>query len=295
MSVLMTAEQLIPEYALDALVPEADFERAYGVVPAPRLGLLKRCIAQLFAWYGRRTELEERSETLHGLGLRSFSASRPMDWTLLAAGEELDSPVQLLAALLPPLLSGVRQVLVVRTADTSHWSPSLLAAMELAGVEAVFSSPDRDFLPRLVQDLSRNGARGKVISFGGVPPCSDRALPRVPHAVLESVQRLGLWSEGGVAWDLPALLFGTPRAEVVHCSPGGAGGSTAPAVETSWPEFLGMGFGAVLVPEERIEGALGRVPLVLGPGQECFWVWPSLHIESFMTRSAGFCDAQMEP
>lgn len=286
-----------PEYAVRASVQEDAFAAAYATVTDSQRGLLKKSIAQLLAWYGRSEDREIRKIVRHESGLASATMSRPLDWTILAVDETLASPAQFLAVLLVPLLAGVRQVLAVRTAQDSPWPPALLTSAELAGVETLLSSQDNGLLPNLVNDLSGSQPRGMVVALGQTPlsvaTCAAVRDKEIAQAALKPVQRIGVWHEGGLAWDEEALGFAHPGTQLVHCREVAASGAgTGKAV--SWAEFLAMGFDAVLVPEHRLEAALGRVSLVLGPGQECFWAWPSLGPDSFRDRSAGFWEEQDE-
>jgi hypothetical protein len=295
MSLVISTDFSLPAYAQDALVPEAAFARAYEEVSAKQRGQLKKCIAQLFSWYGRSAVREERKVISHDSGLRSFSRSTPVDWTVLALDEDLRSPLQLLGALLPPLLAGVRNVFIVRTVG-SPWNPALLTAAELAGVEMAFCSQDRSLLSRLVQDLSASHPQGRVISLGGASLSKESSVLTqangIPRTDLQPVHRIGIWSEGSGAWDMQSLRFGHPLSEIILCRARGSNSaSPEPVKEMSWSDFLDLGLKAVLVPEERIERAMDRVPLVLGPGQEGCWMWPSLDLHAFFTRSAGFCES----
>jgi hypothetical protein len=298
MSFLTSDEFPYPTPLMGALVPDSAFAAAYEEVSAVQRGLLKRCIAQLFSWYGRSTELVESAAVRHGSGLHSFSMSRPLDWTVLVMDGGGHSPVQFLAALLVPLLSGVDHVSVVRDVVDTPWDPAVLTAAELAGVETVFSSPDRTLLPTLVQDLSKKYLHGRVVSLGGGSLSRETfALAQaggVLHTALQPVRRIGIWSEGSGSWDLQSLRFGQPYAEIVRCGAPDREESSSSCLNMSWPEFLDMDFKAVLVPAERIDTALERVPLVLGPGQESFWIWPRLTLETFRARSAGFGDTLAE-
>jgi hypothetical protein len=294
MSSLTSDEFPYPMSLAGALVPDSAFAAAYDELSAVQRGLLKRCIAQLFSWYGRSTQLVESAAVRHGSGLRSFSMSRPLDWTVLVMDEEGSSPVQFLAALIVPLLSGVNHVSVVRDVVDNPFDPALLTAAELAGVETVFSSPDRTLLPALVRGLSENYDHGRVVSLGGESLSKETfALAQaggVLHTALQPVRRIGVWTEGNGSWDLQSLRFGQPHAEIVRCGSPDREESSTSWMKMSWPEFLDMEFKAVLVPAERIDNALERVPLALGPGQESFWIWPRLTLETFKAGSAGFCD-----
>jgi hypothetical protein len=276
--------------ALESSVSEESFAGAYLIVTDMQRGLLKKCIAQQFSWQGMANALERTGYVRHSSPLKVWHRSRPRDWALVVLDETDGSPAQLLASLLPPLLAGVP--LIAAFHRSGQWSHAQLVAMELAGVEAVFSAKKPDFLEALAGELVSHSPRGILVSLGSDELARDTFSLSLDaglgHVALRPARRLGIWGGAGQAsWDLDAVGFCHPGVEMVRVTDD----PSAPAKEGG-PGLLsgidGAKFDALLVPEGLAGDALGRARLVLCPGQECFWAWPDVRMESFWTTAAGF-------
>ena len=277
------SRELTPEWLEAYGLEESELDQAYTSLDQTARARLKKTIAQLFEFYSQYSVQERRCETHWSAGMVTVQRLRPVPWTLTVLAPEIDSPAQLLAAALPPLSLGVECCLVVRAAAGSPWPPSLICAMELAGLERMYSLP-REHLPSLVDYLDRVSPWGTVLCLGEVTPlgahnCKPRSI------TLDPPRSVGLWYEESVFWDEAALRFAHPSLELLRHGPGApppASGREAPAAD--WNAFVSRDAEGLFVPPRLIPSAMDHQRLVLGPGQEACWVWPQLTREVFLQR-----------
>jgi hypothetical protein len=273
--------------ALESFLQDEPFAGAYRNVTDRQRGLLKKCIAQQFSWQGMANAVERSGQLRHASSLKVWHRSRPFDWVLVVVDALDGSPAQLLATLLPPLLAGVP--LVAALHRSGQWSDAQLVSMELAGIETVFAARGLDLLAMLTRELVTHSPRGMLVSLGSdglaIDTFSLSLSAGLGHVALRPALRFGMSVGPEPSWDLDALGFCHPGAELVSL-PG------TPSAEDGGLGLLsGIGradFDALLVPESLAGDALRRARLVLCPGQECFWAWPELRMETFWTTAAGF-------
>ncbi len=263
---------------VDALQVDDDvFARAYASLDAVRRSVLKKWIAHLYLFW-ERNRSEERSETIRWhQGVITTAVTRPLDWSLILLGETFASPTQLLAVIMPVLLSGTRRVIVAREAE-GDFPVSLLVGLELAGQEDVLAA-DPDRLARVVEHLpERYGSQGMILGLGS-PVLATRCRACLPEVDLWSApapQEVGIWCTSETAWDLPTIAW-TLQGSVFHV--GGEVPDNLPMPctvhEESLQAFLQHDFGAFYLPNTH-DPALLPAASTFGPGQEGGWLWPGI-------------------
>ncbi len=215
----------------------------------------------------RKTVKRYRSGLIHS---REHS---PRSWFVLALAPEVTSGPQVLAALMPAVVRRIPHILVVRPRSRSGWPPAVLAALELCGVERIYSPPQahvKDYLEFLAASQGRGGLAclGNGSFFERLAAMAQ-AFGSGPFLWLAPPNTLGIWTQPGLEWDFEAMRFVHPQASFEVYGQGEASGLTR---HEGGPDvFRASTFQAVYAPAGyRPATALVR----LGPGLEAFWAWP---------------------
>jgi len=272
-----------PHGISELVVDDSLFACAYQETPARHRALIKTCIARLYDWYGGGKELGGRTESTWRGGFDSIQTFKPVDFCVVLCDATLESPVRLLAGLVPAFACGVTNVLVIRVGDGT-WPYSLLTALELAGQElAVDMTVDQ--VGEFLTQLRDSGASGRVIDLGvsadgfdSRQAVSDNVRVHIPFFD----QRVSVWMDEIQPVDLDALAFVHPD---VSCSVSGAN-VVLPTEKFSYNEgdfqtFLASAGDVVFVPTSQVDEALTQSRIVLSSGHEGCWIWPDLRPEHF--------------
>jgi len=264
----------------ESLVDDALFAAAYGESTDRERALMKTCIARLYDWYGPRKDTAcEVARRWRG-GFASVARAAPVDFALVLFDETFVSPARLLAAVVPAVACGVRNVLAVRVDGEGEWARSLLTAMELAGQELV-ADLSGDSVSSLLGDLSDTGASGAVIDLAGRPGlCAGRSRVAVHSPIFDC--KAVLYLDALETFDLDALTFIHPDIGFTVFGPDFPLPDGFVRGGEEFPSFLDAVRDVAFVPANRIGYALDHARLVLGPGQEGCWVWPELHPAFFL-------------
>jgi len=220
---------------------------------------------------------------------------------MVALDADFRSPARLLAAILPPLLAGVEQVLVVRIhyarKDHSPWPARLLTACELVGQElALDLNPDQ--AGALARTLAANSSAGLVLSL---EEGRDPGKPAVGWLPVEARKagvavwrprwdgRIGVWAPAKAEWDWDALLWAHPDAALTVWGNKRKGLPEGVATRKGdLSAFLAQGYPAAFAPSDTQAEVLDGVALVLGPGHEGCWLWPDLEADLCRRRSVAW-------
>ncbi len=279
-----------PDRINEFVVDDTLFARAYDALPDHRRALLKTGIARLFDWYGPSRQDSGQATVNWRSGLTSVSRFSPVDFVVVAFDTTLTSPARLLAAVVPALACGVRNVLVVRFGG-GEWAQSLLTGLELAGQELVADmTPEQ--VQSLLEDASGAGASGRVLGVGMEQGVFRQLRFRSSHIdfhCLHCDRTVPVWMDGAAPFDLEALAFAQPDLDI---SVFGAECETLPGdfchKSTEFNDFLDAVRDVAYTPASHVDEALDRARLVLGPGQEGCWVWPQLRPEHFQFHSTAW-------
>lgn len=267
-------------------VSDAVFARAYARLGDARRALLKRAIARLYALHGAEPHHPATvAATLSG-ALSRVRRTRPRQRFVLVLEPQAASPALLLAALMPAIVRRIPYVAVLRPRAGSPWPDAQLTALELCGVENVYSPVKGEFADCLRAVYEPRGACGlaclggealfrRVLSLAGAPEGGD------VHR-FEASPTLGLWAGDGATWDQEALRLAHPDATIRVF-----GGQIEGFVtESGGMEALNAaGLDAAFVPG-GIEPV--RAPLALGPGFEVFWHFSDASPVLYEERSETF-------
>lgn len=194
----------------------------------------------------------------------------PQDWAIFILAERYASPAGFVAALLPALMSGVKNIYIWRQgARAVPLHPSISAAMELLGLEEIYGLAVNEcgaLFWRLVEHTAPG--RSSLVLLGNVESSEDYlALAQerdIRHQALPERVKIGLSLE-------------TERERLNWLHPG--------AVITSISE--GAAYDAVIA-EHGIccAGETGKyaAPLIIAPEHAYFWLWLQLDPAAFQYR-----------
>lgn len=280
-------QSVLPSWLLDAALSDTPFAEAFDAVDDARRALLKTAIARLTTVYGASPVASgsERRNYSNGFTLNRFV--RPAHCAFIVIDQHVASPAALLAALMPALLAGVPDVVVVRIVGkkATQWPDSLLCAMELAGQELAADLTMEDFRA-LLADMSGSGMTCRLVLLGRpsqklLAALAAQCNQRLEFRFLSEPSSLAAWYDA--SFDFEAAAWAHPNA-VRTCwitddevdAPGWD------CVHGTWNEFVVQRNDAWLVPTDRMTGQQGAVAVILGPGEEGSWLYPELNLGYFL-------------
>ncbi len=267
----MLDETVFPDWLEPLLVSDDVFGSAYEAVDPQARAWMKTAIATQHACHGARSVQWGRQEQHWRQGFVTVGESRPVAWTVLLLSESSVSAIRMLAGLMPALLAGVSDVLVVRVADeATPWPQDLLAALELAGQELAVTLPSGR-VADLAASMAEQGA-GRWLCLGA-PAASLLPVQESPQqAIWREPQHAALAVAGDVV-DTSLLAWAHPDLRLERLS-GGDETLTAALESGDYAAFAGDTEFLDVVPDS--------VPLMLGPGQEGCWLWAGLAPDWFL-------------
>lgn len=269
----MLEESVFPEWLTPHLVQDAVFGTAYECVAAEQRAWLKTAIAVLHTIQGDNAVTWGRQERHWRQQYVSVAESRPVDWCLLLLDESSLSPVRLLASLMPAVLAGVRDILVVR-AGHGDWPAPVLAALELAGQELA-ADVEAQQLERLLHSLcDRSVGCGRIVAMGNTGAILPSCVQEASHIrVWQEPRACNLAVARDADMDIDLLHWAHPDLALVE-------------VDTEFQDVLPTveQCAAFAGPSHLLDVVPDSYPLMLGSGQEGCWIWPDLAPDWFMLR-----------
>lgn len=274
----------ISDFIHELVVDDTLFARAYENSADHHRALMKTCIARLYDWYGPRQQVGGRVSHSWRSGLESQQLNEPVDCTLILLDDSLLSPIRLLAALVPALVSGCENILVARLdCHESPWSESILTGLELAGQERVVDVTAEQ-LDTVLAEIEQNGGRGCVVDLRQEPDSSLQSS-RIQYVAPSFNRRAIIWTNDEQGVDIDALSFAHPDVTFTVFG-------RESELPTSQFSFDGTEFE---IPDSTIsdviyadnalhEEALSVAKLVLGPGNEGCWIWSEITPELFQSH-----------
>lgn len=240
-------------------VDEAAMAAAHDGIPPARRAVVKQCLALLHGLMGERADETIRARDDAARGFQTQTRSTPAPWACFFMGAGYAAPTRLAAALMPAILA---RVPLLAAACVGEPSPSVLLALELAGVEDVFRVDDATSWPdRLRQSIGRDMGDGRVVLLhaGGLASAAEAARSA----------GLNVWEE-----TRPPRLRVDPESRrfmdiINFCHPDARHTSDAPdAVFSAVPPDPGH-----------------DVPLHIHPHMAGFWMHPGLDTAFFQRRT----------
>lgn len=273
---------IFPDW-LDSFYPEDSvFAQAYDSVPDSRRALLKTAIARLWEWYGPQNISSAATIRSWESGFTAQDVREPVDHALIVCDAVMQSPVRLLAAVIPAVAAGVKQVGVVLLGEPDLWGSSVYTALELAGVESVFCL-GRSECGRLLSDISKSGVTGVHVFLGGDDLVSGVAGHIRTFSLPVEVSAVMFDEEGLLDFD--AMSFANPGMEYSVYGRTALGQfANCSCKNGTFMDMLTEEAHVAYVPDNRVAPVAKAFDLVLGEGYEYCWVWPELGAGSFQVR-----------
>ena len=283
----------LPHWTSQLVPDDALFAQAYQDLSDRERAWIKTGIARLYDWYGPRKDVGGEDLRRWSGGLETHTRFDAVDFAVVLFDDTLLSPARLLAALVPAIATGVRQVVAVRVGeDSAPWRKAILTGLELAGQESVIGV-DQNQARRLLAELRETDRPGAVAVLGpkAMETCVSEqyAATRMAFWRPRFSRMATVWMEEGDPLDLDALAFIHPDiAFSVYGAETELPGPNFTRAEGGFDDFLHASSDVAYLPRERMAAAAGMVKLALGPGLEGTWVWPDLHSLHFQFRSAAW-------
>ncbi len=153
-----------PDWLEARALNDAAFADAYDALGAEGRARLKHCIAVQHAFWGERAACRRETRDFRQ-GFRVEAEEEPAPYALVFCDADYDRPDLLLATLMPAILAGCPLVLPCFLPAEDRPAASLLAALELAGVEDAYGLDEGEGL-RLFDSLHESVGLGRVVILG---------------------------------------------------------------------------------------------------------------------------------
>lgn len=271
---------------LNDFVPDDElFARAYADISDQNRAWLKTGIARLYDYYGPRKDIGGSDFRSWRSGFDTMKTYDAVDFAVVLFDNSLLSPARLMAALVPALAGGVKNVLAARVGDAGPWRKAVLTGLELAGQELVVDINDVQ-ARQLFNELRESGSTGSVMVLGPraavIKTNELQAASRISFYRPRFNRSATIWMDDEHTFDLETLAFIHP--DIVFSVFGAEPVLPADNFSYEGDQFLDC-INAITdvayLPSDRVVSGLPKAKVVLGPGQEGCWVWPDLHPEHF--------------
>lgn len=256
-----------PGWAIQRLLPDHLYARAYADVSDERQAELKQLTAALYplyaGWRRKAQVVEWQSDA--GFRLRVTSTPKPGACLILGSGVQSPSAARVIAALLPGACCGTAQLTVAGMSLRERLLPDVLYGIELSGTSEAY-----DLGPRQLEWFVSASADAGHALICLDPGPAERRLFGVENrcVVLQSPRSIGVLAGGEEEVNLEAVRRVHPESELRRIE----GGAFLP--EDDLP--------AVLYGESNDERATISPEVRIGVGREWFWCWPELHAGHFL-------------
>ncbi|WP_432736340.1 histidinol dehydrogenase [Maridesulfovibrio sp. FT414] len=262
-----------PDWIEEFQVEDNLFAEAYEATEPRLRAWLKKTIAQVYGVNAPESPRKSWTVNTWPGGFETEVSQRPLDWTVMLINEGSVSPVRILAALVPALAAGVKNVLAIYEGQ-GHIPQSVLAAFELAGQEDIVRL-ERDRLEELLTTIAVGGSCGAVLDMR-----QDANLflnsPYVRYWRAPFISSISVCKDEESP-DMDALAFAHPDVDFIDVD------------EDSIAECSGD---CAVVPAEFVGEALVSFRTVLAYGQEGCWIWNDFGSRFFRQESIALAVAE---
>lgn len=281
-----------PDWINELVPDDALFARAYDDISDQQRSWMKTSIARLYDCYGPRKDISGQSIRMWAAGFETKTVYEAVDFAVVLFDGSLLSPARLLAALVPALAGGVKNILAARVSSGGPWRKAVLTGLELAGQELVIDMTDVQ-ARRLFNELRDSNRTGAVTVLGpkaAVIKSSElQAASRISFWRPRFSRAASVWMDEDNPFDLETLAFIHP--DIIFSVFGAE--TELPADNFSYEggsfeDCLNAITEVAYLPENRMAQGLKKAKLVLGPGQEGCWIWPDLHPEHFQFHTTAW-------
>ncbi|WP_320175714.1 hypothetical protein [Maridesulfovibrio sp.] len=262
-----------PLWLQDFQIDDDIFGEAYEATLPPQRAWLKKTIAQVYGINSPEAPSKTWNVNTWRGGFETEVSTSPLEWTVLLLDDKSVSPVRILAALVPALVAGVKNILAVYCGE-AEISQAVLAGFELAGQEDVVHLP-QDKVEELLDYLMQSGVDGAILDMRSrlvLLPCG----PCVRYWRAPEISSISICKEEDSP-DMDVMTFVHPDVEFVEVDEDSLG-----EVRTD----------AAVVPAEIVGDALMDFNIVLAHGQEGCWLWSGFNCSFFKRESVALTVAE---
>ena len=200
---------------MDALAVGDDlFAQAYSGLSGGLRAWIKQTAAQAHALAG--APLDDCVDIRVGRrqGYRTLQTQCPLDYAVMFIDSTCVSAPRVAAAAVPLVLSGARNVCAVRIDEGEPFADSVLAALELCGLETVFHMHEHD-ARRFTECLANSGSAavlffGQGLEISALATAAGYAAPPLKLWKPLPAERLGVWAGAGGRVGLGGPVLGAP-------------------------------------------------------------------------------------
>ncbi len=257
-------------------IPETCLASAYEKTGGRVRALIKQEIARLFQVYPSVGNIRIRETQNPDNGYSVRVTRKPLEKLIVNIGAGFVSYPRLLALMVPAICGGIMDIQVFLR-EGKDADASILAALELCGVEEIFAGTGMSSCLDSPVDSGELLALFGEIGKEGLP-ARESGKRRAENVWQEpGGMRAGVWMEYAQQWDMRALTRLHPDMDIHVYSPGGL--TDYPSLHAEPQDFMDMDFDVVYVPENMLDWCT-KAWLVLAPGMENAWMWP--HISRYL-------------
>lgn len=266
------------------LITDQELGQSYEIVGDLKRSWIKKHLAYLFSFYGHDPSLEKTRSSRQRAGFVHREEARPVPGAVIFADSYPGIWNRLLAAFVPAIAAGVGDISVFLIRGRGNTCPEILTALELAGIENIFSIDQTQ--AGSVADMT-NGLDAVLMDLCTQSPVPDHFLQK-PDNVRKYIRlffdgtprgliwtgELEAWDYESVKWAHPDMEFtvGGPQADYVPPGFASTGSGIPEILEEHWDFFLG--------PEHVFRSS--RIARGFSRGMEPFWIWPEIDKSFFM-------------
>lgn len=263
---------ILPEWLEEMRVSDEALASAYDSFPAKYRASLKTGLALASFHFGQTTDGMNSGMWDTHAGFWKKAAFYPAELALIMIGPSCRASALLAACCVLPILANVDEILAISV--DGEPAPELLLALQLSGIEDIFSM-DRARFPDLLAiapniDRTRicflhNGELGDIVGKANELGFCYRECLYPPNVLVRDPER----------FDMKLLEF------CLGFRPGKKNMKEDMPLDAIYSASPGK-----LTAEEM--GASGAPRLTLGPGCEGFWLFPDLDPEFFKIKNFAF-------
>lgn len=255
-------------------IPDELMAESYETVGEHGRALIKREIARLLSLFSSKRGVKSKQLYDPHTGQELSFSRQPILELNVDIKEDFASFPRLLAAIIPALCCGVREVRAFLP-GRERITPWILAALELSGVEDILCPSSADYGGESVHPGDFSGFWVNLGRF------SDAQNTGFGQGWCEPAGlKAGVWMDSPGRFDIQAIRKHHPDVQIKLYSPE----KTENARVISGEGFVLLDHDVVYAPEYLLPEC-SRAWLGLGPGMEFAWIWPDI-LDFFRRPSA---------
>ncbi|WP_457572294.1 hypothetical protein [Desulfovulcanus sp.] len=278
----MHLDNWLERFALDDQILAQSYEQLGDV----KRSWLKKLIAHLYNYYGRKNCQEKMVSMAYAQGFKSYVRISPWNLLVCVIDNQFKAANKVLAAIMPALMAGTKEIIVIlENSEHKEMPEQILVGLELMGVENILLM-DKENISNFMQEIVSNNAVDGLFCLGDKEIVSQ--LVGQKNYFFWSprpVKLAGLVVDTDLNWDVEILSWANPDLEfiVLTDKKGNDWSGNFRVFEGREEDFWSQDFDVLFASEKEFLKNR-RITLGFGPGQESSWIWPELDGSFFYHR-----------